>query len=97
MADDIEQQGGSWSANPPISAGSYSYSGPVSAHVGNTGVPQGGNFLFEDGHVEWIKLAIGPASGVPTTQYPTISKAAAGSNPVNIYFLYPVQYGTGPW
>jgi prepilin-type N-terminal cleavage/methylation domain-containing protein/prepilin-type processing-associated H-X9-DG protein len=44
------------------------------------------NFLFEDGHVEWIKFVVGPAGAVPTTQYPTISKAADGFNPMNIYF-----------
>jgi prepilin-type N-terminal cleavage/methylation domain-containing protein len=36
---------------------------PLSAHHGRRGVPQGGNFLFEDGRVEWRKFrAIGIAA-----------------------------------
>ena len=29
---------------------------PDSCHTGPGGVPIGGNFLFEDGHVEWRKF-----------------------------------------
>jgi hypothetical protein len=32
------------------------YSGPSSSHPGPNAVPTGGNFLFEDSRVEWIKF-----------------------------------------
>jgi prepilin-type N-terminal cleavage/methylation domain-containing protein len=94
MCDDMEMQGGSWNANPPFVALGYSYSGPVSAHVNKGGVPQGGNFLFEDGHVEWIKFVVGP---VGPNQYPTIAPGANGSIAGFVYFLKPVANGSGPW
>jgi prepilin-type N-terminal cleavage/methylation domain-containing protein len=92
MADDIELNTGSWNANPPLTAPGFSYSGPVSAHVGNSSVPLGGNFLFEDAHVEWIKFVIGSLGS-----YPMIAPAASGIAAGNSYFLYPVNYGKGPW
>lgn len=93
MSDDIELNGGSWMVNPPLTSGSYSYAGPASAHLANSGgVPLGGNFLFEDGRVEWVKFLIGTSP-----MYPTIQPAAKGAAGGNIYFLYVVQYGQGPW
>jgi len=92
MADDIELNTGSWNANPPLMAPGFSYSGPVSAHVGPGGVPLGGDFLFEDAHVEWIKFIVGPLGS-----YPTIAPAASGLAAGNSYFLYPVNFGKGPW
>jgi len=88
MADDIELNGGSWNANPPLTAPGFSYSGPVSSHVGNGGVPFGGQFQFEDAHVEWIKFVRGPGGS-----YPIIGPAASGVAGGNTYFLYPVSYG----
>lgn len=92
MTDDIELNGGSWLANPPLTAPGYSYSGPVSAHFNNNGTPQGGNFLHEDGHVEWIKFVFGSLGS-----YPAIAPAASGATAGNTYFLYPVANGKGPW
>ena len=88
MADDIELEGGSWFANPTLTAPGYTYTGPVSAHVKSGGEPRGGNFLFEDGHVEWVKFVRGPGG-----TYPTIGPAAQGKAAANNYFLYVVQYG----
>ena len=88
MADDIELNGGSWNANPPLTAPGFSYSGPVSSHVGSGGVPLGGQFQFEDAHVEWIKFVRGPGGS-----YPIIGPAASGVAGGNTYFLYPVSYG----
>lgn len=87
MADDIESEGGTWNVNPPISVPGYSYSGPASSHVNGGGTPQGGNFLFEDGHVEWIKFV----GSMVAPQ--TIQRAAQGTAPANIYYLFSVQYG----
>jgi len=41
---------------------------PWSSHAGNGGVPRGGSFLFEDGHVRWFKksrIQLGSASKDP--------------------------------
>lgn len=92
MADDIELNGGSWYANPPLTAPGYYYSGAVSAHFNGNGTPQGGNFLYEDGHVQWTKFVFGPLGS-----YPTIAPAASGVAAGNTYFLYPVANGKGPW
>ena len=92
MADDIELNTGSWFANPPLTAPGFSFSGPVSAHVGNNGKPVGGNFLFEDAHVEWINFIFGPLGS-----YPAIGPAASGVAAGNTYFLYVVDNGKGPW
>jgi prepilin-type N-terminal cleavage/methylation domain-containing protein len=62
------------------------YSGPDSNHAGNNGVPIGGNFLFEDGHVEWVKFA-------GNTNF--VAKSVDNSG--QWYFDSPVSIGTGPW
>lgn len=80
MADDMEIVDGGWTKN--ISGAIL----PTSAHTGNGVIPSGGNFLFEDNHVEWIKF---------TTDFRIISPAASLSG--NTWFLYPVKYGKGPW
>jgi hypothetical protein len=92
MADDLELNTGSWYAKPPLSAPGFSYAGPVSSHVGPGGVPLGGNFLFEDAHVTWIKFGLGPLGS-----FPYIAPAASGTAAGNTYFLYPVATGKGPW
>ncbi|HWD93322.1 MAG TPA: prepilin-type N-terminal cleavage/methylation domain-containing protein [Verrucomicrobiae bacterium] len=66
---------------------------PVSSHRGKGGVPQGGNFLFEDGSVLWnrfVSLGRPPADG--------------GGILVGLYnpsqeinYLIPVDNGLGPW
>jgi prepilin-type N-terminal cleavage/methylation domain-containing protein len=87
MSDDIELLNGKWIVNvagiPPM---------PSSAHAGPGSVPLGGNFLYEDAHVEWIKFVIGPLGS-----YPIIAPAASGKSGGNTYFIYPIQYGKGPW
>jgi prepilin-type N-terminal cleavage/methylation domain-containing protein len=35
----------------------------TASHRGNGGVPTGGQFLFEDGHVEWYKFSLSNARG----------------------------------
>jgi type II secretory pathway pseudopilin PulG len=71
---------------------------PISNHAdGNVNlVPAGGNFLYEDGHVEWLNFKWdGTAGG-----------SAPGSQiqvgivyPGNLYYYYivPQGLGTGPW
>jgi len=95
MADDMELinnndgKPSSWTA---IFTGAFSYTGPSSAHAGGNGKPMGGNFLFEDAHVEWVNFIFGPGG-----TYPTIGPAASGTAAGNTYFLYVVDNGKGPW
>ena len=88
MADAIETSG---AANPwNISfTGAFSYSGPVSNHAGKNGVPTGGNFLYEDGHVDWIKFN-GAANIIAKTAINYADNNAA-------YYDAAVVVGTGPW
>jgi hypothetical protein len=91
MADDIElinNNNGKPSSWTAIFTGAFNYTGPASAHAGPGNVPVGGQFQFEDSHVEWIKFVIGPLGS-----YPAIGPAASGVTAGNTYFLYPVSYG----
>lgn len=66
MSDRI-QAIGSWniSANSGSLTWQTTYSGAgtvmLSSHRGNGGVPTGGQFLFEEGHVEWYKFNLANA------------------------------------
>ncbi len=84
MGDSIETANGSWMQN---FTGTFSYNGPGSNHAGRGGVPVGGNFLFEDGHVEWVKF------------YGNLNSIAksADNNGSGAYYDAPVYIGTGPW
>jgi prepilin-type N-terminal cleavage/methylation domain-containing protein len=66
-----------------------SYSGPGTSHSGKGGVPTGGNFLFEDGHVGWTKFN-GKTNFVALT-------AGGPANSTYAWFDAPVAIGTGPW
>lgn len=51
----------------PTLSGGWGGSSPLSSHVLKAGEPEGGNFLFEDGHVMWYKSrAIDVGSTSPT-------------------------------
>jgi hypothetical protein len=84
MSDDMEIVDGAWTKTV---AGATL---PTSAHVVKNNLPQGGNFLYEDAHVEWVKY---------TSDYSTIGPAAtlSGNGGPNTWFLYPVKGGKGPW
>jgi prepilin-type processing-associated H-X9-DG protein len=48
--------GGRLSAGPVVNSWYYENGIPYSSHVtARSGEPEGGNFLFEDGHVRWQK------------------------------------------
>jgi hypothetical protein len=86
MADAIESGGVAGQPYWQISLPSINYSGPSSSHPGTGGVPTGGNFLYEDGHVEWTKF-----SG-------NTNKIAPGAQSgVGLYYCKPVSIGNGPW
>ncbi len=85
MADCMETSApNDWNAPAP-------YKGYDSNHAGNGGIPIGGNFLYEDGHVEWTKFG---------GNQNLIAKSAiniAGATGQAWYFDAPVSIGTGPW
>ena len=86
MADDIEKVDGAW-VKTISTVGTVS----TSAHANRNNIAAGGNFLFEDAHVEWIKF-----------DYPTFNiigpvASISGSGGPNTWYLYPVINGKGPW
>jgi hypothetical protein len=86
MADDIEMVDGVW-VKTVSAAGTVA----TSAHANKNNIAAGGNFLFEDAHVEWIKF-----------DYPTFNiigpvASMSGNGGMNVWYLYPVKNGKGPW
>lgn len=78
---------GSWSRN----VGS-SLAVPTGNHRNRAGVPTGGNFLYEDGHVTWQKFVWKGRFVDPTD---TIGVGGRGANDID-YFV-PAGPGVGPW
>jgi len=75
---------GSWTMN--VSGRSI----PSSNHPGKNNVPEGGNFLYEDGSVQWRKLKIDSVSG----------PVGIGIGMRNFYWLVlfkPDDLDKGPW
>jgi len=66
---------------------------PMSSHRATGNVPEGGNFLFEDGHVEWRKFKYGAFPG--NTAVGSKIEVATGGK----YFQYlkPSDLDKGPW
>jgi len=86
MADALETSGpNNWNISL---TGTISYSGPMSNHAGKNSIPFGGNFLYEDGRVEWTKFN-GDANQV--------AKSAINAGTQSWYFDAPAAIGTGPW
>jgi len=82
MADCMETSGvNDWDAPTP-------YKGADSNHAGPGGIPIGGNFLYEDGHVEWTKFG---------GNQNLVAKSAINIAVQDWYFDAPVSIGTGPW
>ncbi len=65
---------------------------PDSCHAGTGAVPSGGNFLFEDGHVEWLKFNAASPAG-------SIDKGSTGPGSTGTYTDYyrPSILDSGPW
>jgi len=70
--------------------GTHTY--PLSNHAVNSGIPTGGNFLFEDGSVSWRKFI------PPLTKYtdPT-GTIGWGGKGISYEYFVPADIGTGPW
>ncbi len=65
---------------------SPAYDGAVSSHVSRSGVPTGGDFLYEDGHVDWVKF------GGNTNLVAAVRK---NSDP-DTFFAAPTSIPSGP-
>jgi prepilin-type N-terminal cleavage/methylation domain-containing protein len=88
VADSIETSTASNPWNVSFT-GAFNYSGPGSNHAGKGSVPTGGNFLYEDGHLGWVKFN-GNLNFI----------ALSGDNSQNAgqkYYDAPTAIGTGPW
>jgi prepilin-type N-terminal cleavage/methylation domain-containing protein len=67
---------------------------PDSSHRGRQHVPEGGNFLYEDGHCDWLKFAYGGQPGTTAVG----SKIEVGSGQPNYYqYFKPSDLDAGPW
>ncbi len=82
MADSMETSGpNNWQAPT-------GYTGPSSSHPGKGGIPVGGNFLYEDGRVEWTRFG---------GNQNLVAKSTINGQSQAWYFDAPVALGTGPW
>lgn len=84
MSDRIQKEGVSWIHTDPTTGITI----PLSVHRGNGNVPQGGNFLYEDGHVAWRKFN-------PSNPAGTINLGVIGGG-WSCYFQ-PTDITKGPW
>ena len=87
MTDSIETSGLLPAGWIQIYTGTFNYSGPGASHAGKGGCPIGGNFLYEDDHVNWVKF-YGDA-----LHFITITAL----NGTSAYYDAPVAIGRGPW
>jgi prepilin-type N-terminal cleavage/methylation domain-containing protein len=60
---------------------------PTCAHRGTGNAPQGGNFLYEDGHVSWRKFSLGNTNTI----------AVGADNGTYKYYIRPGDLTQGPW
>ena len=88
VADSIETSDGAkpWDVTLPAPV---NFSGPCSNHAGKGSVPTGGNFLYEDGHLGWVKFN-GNLSFIAIS-------GDNSENPGQKYYDAPTAIGTGPW
>lgn len=92
MADRLQMTtAGSWSDNVTIATG-QTLLVPMGTHRGGGGVPVGGNFMYEDGHVSWQKFGWTSRFVDPIG---TIGIGGKG-NYIN-YFVPAESNGYGPW
>jgi len=66
---------------------------PQSNHYGSSGVPGGGNFLFEDGSVGWRKFRW---RGAGMSKDPADTIGIGGIGTATVYCV-PADTGLGPW
>jgi prepilin-type N-terminal cleavage/methylation domain-containing protein len=86
MMDKIQQKGTSWFDS------TGGNTAPTSNHLGKGNVPLGGNTLYEDGHVFWLKF-IFQATGSATTA----SQIQIGAQGTFYQYFKPSELDKGPW
>lgn len=83
---------GSWTDN---------LNGPVpsSNHAGNGNLPSGGNYLYEDGHVEWLKFKwLGPSRGQANGSLIGLGcQMPGGGGETYLEYFKPTSLELGPW
>ncbi|MEI6075058.1 MAG: prepilin-type N-terminal cleavage/methylation domain-containing protein [Verrucomicrobiota bacterium] len=67
---------------------------PTSNHAGSGNIPSGGNFLYEDAHVEWRKFVAGSGNGGAATLSPIQPGGTVGGW---LSFYKPMDLDIGPW
>jgi len=67
---------------------------PQSNHANKDGVPNGGNFLYEDGSVSWLKFIWVGGKYNPTK---TAGIETGGYGGSTYYYFVPPDSGYGPW
>jgi prepilin-type N-terminal cleavage/methylation domain-containing protein len=71
---------------------------PSSNHPGSGNIPTGGNYLYEDGHVEWLKFKwAGPARGVTIASKIGLGCQMPGGNGTYLEYFKPTDLDYGPW
>ncbi len=65
-------------------------------HRGRSGIPTGANFLYEDGHVSWLKFTWKNRFTDPITIGGAIGLGSKGTQ-VNEDYFVPAAEGYGPW
>jgi len=88
IVDRLQKYGAAWSE--PLGASKI----PASSHRGAGNIPRGGNFTYEDGHVDWLKFKFGLFNADASSQITNIVHNPDGVHDV---FYAPVAIGTGPW
>lgn len=78
MVDRLQQNGSGWMLDGV----------DLSVHRGRGNVPTGGNFLYEDGHVDWHKFNVSNPVG-------TIDMGVQGQSWT--VYLRPAELNKGPW
>ena len=86
MADNVKQYNGAWVV--PVGAQTV----PASNHPGSGNIPSGGNFLYEDAHVEWRKFVAGNGASAPSSQI-----QPGGTVGGWVVYYKPSDLDIGPW
>ena len=71
---------------------------PSSNHAQNGNLPSGGNYLYEDGHVDWLNFKwAGPARGAASVSDIQLGCQLPGGNGTYLEYFQPTGLGFGPW
>jgi len=86
MIDKIQTSSGSWL----VTVGAQT--APTSNHGGTGNIPSGGNFLYEDAHVDWRNFKAGNGAPSPASQIQPGATVGAW-----VGYFKPSDLDVGPW